>query len=451
MSKNFKNSISLLITLIILTIPFLEAQNAFAQSSISASGYITGIAPMILKLPGCKKNARKASIDALFSGADTEAMQDMAEGVLGDASSMFKKTLISTAETVAEEVSSVPTSDANVMKELITHGQKLDTLLNKTADIKKSTGSIDINDNCMNAIGKAVVKILIQNLTLSIVEWIQTGNSGGPMFVQNPSKFFKDIAKEQILGFGLEINDQSKYPFAKAFMINAAKSFNQKFANNAQYSLNDLIQKTTPEFSAATFNADFSMGGWGAWDALVQYPANNPIGFQIEASNELGKRLEGTVKSAAELANDALMQANGFLGDYRCADPTWVTKDEDTAALNGDEGATRCNRWEYVTPGKIVGEKITTAIGYNDHALLDAETLNDAIAAILDAVMARFSSELTNKGLAALTKNEEDTSEQIDLGPLFPPISPVTGTQFASQYITPWIQNNPNFNLETDL
>jgi len=449
MKKNLKNIISLSIIVSLLFVPFFETRKVYAQSSSSASSYITGLLPTILKFPGCKKNARKASIDSLFSGADTQAMEDMAEGVLGDAGAMFKKTLTTTVEKVTEGINSVPTYDENTMKELITHGQKLDTLLNKTADIRKSTSSMDVNDNCMNAIGKAVAKILIQKLTLSIVEWIQTGNSGGPMFVQDPSKFFKDIAKEEILGFGIEI--QGSGPFAKNFLINQAKLFNQHFADNARYSLNEMIQETNPEASAASFSADFSMGGWGAWEALTQVPANNPLGFQIAASNELGKRLEGTMQSTAELARDQLQQAGGFLGDYRCADPTWVDKEEDLAALNGEEGATHCKRWEYVTPGKVVGEKLTTVIGYNDHALLDAETLNDSIAAILDAVMARFTSELTNTGIAALTESDEET-EDIDLGYLFPPINTTSvGTQFASQYITPWIQNNPNFNLETDL
>jgi len=446
MNKNLKNAISLFVIISVAIMPFLNIQKANAQS---ASGYITGLAPVIAKLPGCESQTRKASIDSLFTENDTNSTSAMAEGL---STGNYSSALEDIAKTASSEVDSIPTNDLNTITELQKQGKTLGTILSTTQDTKKSVASMDKNDNCLNAIGKAVVKILIQKLTLSIVNWIQTGNSGGPLFVQNPSKFFKDLAKEEILNFGLEINDPNKFPFGKAFLINEANAFNQHFADNAQYSLNEMIQQTTPESSAAAFSADFSMGGWGAWDALTQVPANNPLGFNLMASNELGKRLEGTEKSTAQFTSDALQQSGGFLGDNRCADPVGVTKEENDAALNGDESSRLCKRWEYVTPGKVIGEKLTTAIGYNDQPLLDAQTLNDAIAAILDAVMAKFSSELTTNGLAALSQNNDTSSDQIDLGNLFNNTTTTgTGTQFASSYTTQWIQNHPDFNLHTDV
>ncbi|MBU0612145.1 hypothetical protein KKB58_01840, partial [Patescibacteria group bacterium] len=285
--------------------------------------------------------------------------------------------------------------------------------------------------------------------------WIQTGNSGGPLFVQDPGKFFKDIAREELLGFGLEIGDSAKFPFGKAFMINAATNFNKKFAGNAQYSLDRMIQQTTPEFTAVAFGEDFSMGGWNAWDALIQNPANNPLGFQIEASKELAKRTAGTSNSLADYTKDMLQQSGGFLSDWRCVEPADVTAQENWAAINGEEGARRCIRGEYVTPGKIIGEKLTAAVGYNDHALLDAETLNDAIAAILDAVMARFYSELTSKGLAAINTADYDpyTTNDVNMGEYFSSNTGVNqvAIDFSNSYTTPWLSSNPSFNIRTDV
>ena len=68
-------------------------------------------------------------------------------------------------------------------------------------------------------------------------------------------------------------------------MQNIALAFNNKFQDNARYSLNELIQSTNPEFTAETFQQDFSQGGWNAWTAMTQVPANNPLGFKLMADN----------------------------------------------------------------------------------------------------------------------------------------------------------------------
>ncbi len=449
MKKNFKNIIGLFIIISIFLAPFLGIQKAYAQS-ITASSYIDGLVPVITKLPGCKE-AIKNGINDLFG-------KEIIKGT-----KKIVTTSEETAEMLAEKASSVQTFDPIVVRMLQNQGFDIIDIREDSASTKKSVGSMDKNDNCLNAIGKAVVKILVQKLTLSIVEWIQTGNSGGPMFVQDPAKFFKDIAKEEILGFGIELQGTNN-PFAKNFLINQANKFNYHFAENARYSLNEMIEQTNPDCRdkndnrvgcAEAFSTDFSAGGWGAWDALTQVPYNNPLGFNIEASNELGKRLQGTIESKAENLRESLQQAGGFLGDYRCSKDISMTqqaKDDALAAGKKDPCEQMGGKWEYTTPGSVVAHTLTESMDDNKKSLISADTLNDAIAAILDAVVARFSSELTNKGLAALSGEEDPSSDTIELGNIFNTTSNTgNGTQFSSSSITEWLRNNPNFNLHTDV
>lgn len=438
--------------------------------STSMSGYITGLASTITQFPGCKAAFGK-NIKNLFNSNGSSFGEHESSHSTGGSSNEGENFASGTEETIADEgtlsdASSNAMSQANAVPIYDAMSEKIkeDTskILKYSVSIEKSTVAVDENQNCWNAIGKAVIKLLIQKMTLSIVNWIQTGNSGGPFFVQNPSKFFADIAKNEILGFGLEINDSIKYPFGKAFMQNIANSFNNKFADNAQYSLDQMIQSTNPQYSAITFSADFSQGGWNAWNAMVQNPANNPLGFQLMASNELQARLAGTIKSPAEIASDLLDQSGGFLGDERCTEPWGITREQNQRFLNGETktytdattGHTmipvKCEKWEYVTPGAVIGHTLTKSMDDNANSLLSAETLNDAIAAILDATMARFSSELTSKGLAAMSTSNDTASEQVDLGNLFPTDTD-TGTQFASSYVTPWIQNHPGFDIKTGI
>ncbi|MFA6524480.1 MAG: hypothetical protein WC264_03675 [Candidatus Paceibacterota bacterium] len=453
MRKNFKNSIiGLFVIISMTTMPFLSIKKANAQSASgyvtpSATGIISSLAPAILKFPGCKKHAKQQAMVNLFKeeGITPQYLKDLMKGKIAP--------ILGTAtEAGIEAANSVQITSPTMIKQLTEHGITLAEIKAINIAALQGIASIDKNDNCLNAIGKAVVNVLIKTLTLSIIDWINGKNSDGPLFITDPSKFFKDIAKNEILGFGLEINDPNKFPFGKAFLMNEANKFNQRFADQAQYSLNELIQQTTPEYTAVSFSEDFSQGGWGAWNALTQVPYNNPLGFNLEASNELSKRLAGTESSTANNKRESLLQSSGILGQEYCASPTGLSKEEDAKARSGDKSSRICNKWEYSTPGKYVADHLTATVGFENHALLDAETLNDAIAAILDAAMARFSSKLMNEGMTALSNNNNDTSssENIDLGYLFNQTNTQnSGTQFPESYMTPWLQNNPNFDLKT--
>ena len=70
--------------------------------------------------------------------------------------------------------------------------------------------------------------MLLQKLTISTVNWINSGFDGKPSFVQDSGKFFKDIAKNEILQFGMEINNPELFPFGKIWMQNQAIIFNNK-------------------------------------------------------------------------------------------------------------------------------------------------------------------------------------------------------------------------------
>jgi hypothetical protein len=154
-----------------------------------------------------------------------------------------------------------------------------------------------------------------------------------------------------------------------------------------------------------------------------------------------------------------LQQSGGFLSDWRCVDPEGVSTQENWAAINNEpyEGRTarRCNKGEYVTPGSVISHELTKSMDNKENALLDAETLNDAIAAILDAVIARFSNELTTKGLAAIDTASYDpyATSDADMGEYFPSGTriPQTEQDFASSYMTDWLRNNPDFNIRTDI
>ena len=425
------------------------------------STYVKGLGPAITQLPLCKKKI-KSGIKSLFAKN---------KGVLAGEAKNQLKGLTGTIDEAQAQADAIASYDKKA-------NEKLDKTLTAAKDTQKAVQSIDENDTCLKSIGRMVVKMMLQKITLSTVQWIQSGFNGGPAFVQNPGRFLRDIAKEEILQFGMELNlgadcqatwsgdlfgtsgnsninttSDCVSPYAKSWFKTQAQAFNRKFSDNAQYSLNELIAATTPEYTGATFRADFAAGGWNAWSALTAVPANNPVGFGLLAEAELSARLAGTQQSTAEQVQAALEQADGFLGDYRCADPEGVTKDQHQAALEAGQPDLACKRWEYVTPGKVVAESATKIVNYQDNNLLKAEDLNDAVAAIIDALIARFSNDLYENGLAGFSDEGADGGLILNA---YATDGNYVVTQVETDYPeylqgTDWFNEHPNFNLRTDL
>jgi len=489
-NKYFYNLISAILICCFVFTPFFSVWKTKKAEAQSVSGYVGGLLPIIVKLPQCSaviSNKMKGlfnSIGGLFSGSDKgstretgpngelpedlEVDYDPELGFYDEETDTFglpdanldginDPSKSGNLENIAEEYAGIIDS-VKVNISGTSEGRAILETNERTKSIQKSAQSIDENSKCHQSIGRLIIKMLLQKVTVSTVNWINSGFDGKPAFIQNTGKFFGDIAKNEILQFGLEISNPELFPFGKEWIRNTATSFNNKFIDNAQYSLDTLIKNTNPEYSAITFQQDFSMGGWGAWTAMTQSQANNPIGFKILADNEIQKRLAGTEQSVAQSVRDALQAADGFLGDERCADPKGLTRQEDYEAkvrgvVDADgfiEGA--CKEWQYVTPGRLVSEAAQNAFNYQNNAYLDVEDLNDAIAAVIDALLQQFSSQIMEKGFAEFGDIGSDGRLIYDNSYTGGPYRSRTEQDFAPVHLSnSWLSANPDFNIRTDL
>lgn len=509
--------LSFLIILTLVVSPFSAAKAAtvgYGATNLSGggtnlNGLVGSVSGLFTKLPECSSYI-SGGIKTLFNKAKIKIL------------AKAKKKLETTTQAGVATLKSVSVSDTNTLNEVANLNVKIDELKASNDEIKKATVSDNKSNVCLNAIGKAYIKTLVDRLTVSTVNWIQTGNFGDSFFVKNQSVFFTDLKKEQILAFGQELSDSAKYPFAKNFMMNTVNGFNNTFQQNAQYSLNKYLQNNSG-YSAQDFSGDFSKGGWGAWDALVQNPANNPLGFSLMAANELQRRIE----EEATATKDELAQSGGFLDMKICADPRGVTKEEDANArrmnssvvstnsssttattglisssgfgsgnigtgFGGTTGGTtgfggyggsnntnitttnsfgaeitqstetyrKCNRWETTTPGGIIANELTKSMDNSKNALLSGDTLNDAIAAILDAALAKLTSTLTDqsKGLMDISDSDievgYDSSNYSDGGISSSDYDQSQTEKDYSDYQrenSSWLKAYPNFDIRNDL
>jgi len=449
-----------------LSLPKAEAQSQFPEgyrgnpsSGYSASsvgskgpgvlGYITGLSSVITQLPLCKNAATKGKMKNLVPGGYAIGLAGGAQAAADYAkkNSTDQEALKKQAEYAKSLSNSVRITNETEQDQLADIQQKQDA-------IKKSQEALEVNDTCIKSIGRLIAKRLFQKFAQMTASWIQRSREGDTAFIQNKGEFLRDLAQTEILQFGTEINNSALFPYGKDFITRQAQLFNQKFAQNAQYSLNKSIQDQTPQYSDQTFKQNFDEGGWNAWHNFTQVDANNPIGFGLMATNELASRISGGKIEA----NNLLQQGRGFLGDERCADPKGLTKKEHKAALvigqpDGFGGIVgTCNRWEYVTPGAWVADLATKNVHFTDQSILSAQDINDAVALVMDSLANRWIPDLINQGVSKFNSGGADGYYQIDsqqYGYNYTPTQ--VESDFNASSITGFLEDNPNFNIRRDL
>ncbi len=168
----------------------------------------------------------------------------------------------------------------------------------------------------LRRIAMTIAKRAVQQMTKSTINWINSGFHGAPLFLENPQSFFKDIGEYEVKTFIDQIGYNSlKYPFGKNFALNTIGSYKRQFAENAQYTLSKVINDPT---LLRNYRTDFNVGGWNGFLINTQYPQNNYLGFQMLATEELARRLEGTVQNNAQKIKTTLEQGMGFLSPQTC-------------------------------------------------------------------------------------------------------------------------------------
>ena len=196
-----------------------EAEAQFnSSSSFGVSGYVRGLAPAIAKLPQCKEEIG-SGIKKLFSGIfgsgetggpidPNEEYRDTDYSTNSSSDSSIPVDPLPSLEKISKsftiQVKTSGVSDIEAKKQLEESNKKLER-------IAKSSEYINENSSCIQSIGRLIAKMLLQKLTMSTVNWINSGYDGSPSFIQDADKFFSDIAKTEILQFGIEIKGISPF------------------------------------------------------------------------------------------------------------------------------------------------------------------------------------------------------------------------------------------------
>ncbi|MFA5932114.1 MAG: hypothetical protein WC793_01925 [Candidatus Paceibacterota bacterium] len=369
------------------------------------------------------------------------------------------------AQAVIVPVVEIPSAPAIWLTKAFTWITSVSTVTNTSLSIKQWS-EVLIKQALM-----AVARSFLKKITQSTVNWINSGFHGSPLFVENSSSFFNDIAKSEVRSLvGVFGYDNLKYPFGKDFSLNIINSYKRTLADNAAFSLSNALRDPI----ALNNYQNFNYSGWSGFLVNTQYPQNNYVGFQILATNELAARLQGTSQNNAQKITSTLQQGNGFLSPQTCpSNPDYNNGTNEFQKPSFDEAAFISNyrplmptpvdilnpteneridaeQWDVVfkaklrlakgewegkntcpgglvntTPGSVVSNQIMTSLTSGQRQTELAAAMGNSLSAIFDALLNKFISSGLNS--LSSTTNQSNTPDTWSYGGQTLS-SPATGT-----------------------
>ncbi len=258
--------------------------------------------------------------------------------------------------------------------------------------------------------------VIIEQLTASIVNWINGGFEGSPQFTLDLQGTLEDVGQLVIGGLVKELSQKTGKDFGLLLCTNFASELIRGFQVELavrqsagkdgeaelwrKYQKCDIEQTLTNVGSSIeSFGEDFSNGGWPAWLKITE-PNNNRYGAYVGVRAELARRLE----EAKFIKNSELSWNRGFLSwKKKCASydtdngqappPESIAEPGYTPGVEGPTGRVRtgeCNdprAGQILTPGSVVENQLNDALGSGRHRIEIADEVNEVIGALLGQLM----------------------------------------------------------------
>ncbi|MEI8130339.1 MAG: immunoglobulin-like domain-containing protein [bacterium] len=431
----------------------------------------------------------------------------------------IRNLLVPAAEDTAKQAAA--TAAAAAAKEAGGSGAPADQLVHLSSTDKTNQALQNIATNteaqvtkttCTNAMEKAAAGVILRQLTLATVNWINHGFNGSPLYSTNTGAILKNLGDKALRDFNATFAfDNKNYPFGRDFVLHLAKELQTGFEKSSKYSLNAVIAQRYPGLTDKDFAVNFTNGGWSAFNSQFDI-GNDPLGFRMSATQEITKRLAQTAYSPMQDIKDTLQRSGGFLDIKTCVDPKYnpdadtdSSKAADAAAADAADAANKadalaadalaaaqksgdaaaiksaqaaldiadnqsaaasaallaadnayaavnaskvCNQWKVQTPGSVVANALTQTINIPSNQLINGQDLSTDITAIFNAL----ANQLINKGLSSLSNstNAQSNSNFTKNNPGVPITTSVTVNNGVTANGT-WANAGTNFNVFTDI
>ena len=267
------------------------------------------------------------------------------------------------AQYVANEASGYLQAQTADRAQVLTLGGPYVAVADLNLSAKQNNSKFKSIEECLV---KTIARAAIDQITRSVVNWINSGFNGQPSFVTNFNQYFANVADqaagEFIKGSALSFLCS---PFAPKIKIAIAQSYaNRNSGSGATCSLT----KVTTNINSF-LKGNWGAGGWGGMLQLTGMPTNNPYGAYAYAQI-------GLDSSIARAQNNAgrNVSPGGFISIQKC----------DTSK-NQTPGKGNCS---VTTPGSYIEESLKqSSIKGPVDGLNLAQNINDIINALTNQVM----------------------------------------------------------------
>lgn len=325
-------------------------------------------------------------------------------------------------------------------------------------NLKQSEESTKKMEQCFNGLAYTLAKNQLTSMTRETINWINTGFNGDPMYVRNITSLTNSIERN-ILETGVQELSNGAFPFGRDFSESIIKTRQSKSGGLGQGAIGSLNNLTSDLAAFITdkdsygigtyepegmtrleiakeandrFANDFSTGGWDGYLALTQRDQNNPLGFTMLASQYLADRMD---QQSNELKDETLM-GGGFMSQKVCTKwqqidntgkPMTTNNCDENTDIDGmgtcqniyiyndykrPNSLDNCVKFEVVTPGSIIKEKLTTYINSPERQLELADTINKALNNLFTNLIQNF----RNEGLFGLSREKYEYDGDLNMG-----------------------------------
>lgn len=285
-------------------------------------------------------------------------------------------------------------------------------------------------DFVLNSLAWNVAKMTLQQLTSSIVNWINTGFEGSPAFIDNPEAFFLDLGDEITGNFIANVGPLQNLcspwniDLRLSLALGQTRSMSERYRCTLETIIGNAQNASINGYSIEGFTSgDFSQGGWPAFIAMTSEPQNNPYGSYLQAKSDL----EAQIFNKEQKVNNDLNRGQGFLSWEKCSnavidangsggtelglDQRDLIQLNNTGTVNAggtkykavkDEktGRTSYQTCSVQTPGSVIGAGLNKSLGSS----VDQLNLADSINEISSALFAQLISQVFTEGLGGTSQ-----------------------------------------------
>lgn len=233
-----------------------------------------------------------------------------------------------------------------------------------------ATNSDWIKNFSLDGIAWNIAKAVISSMVSSLIQWINSGFKGSPMFVQDLGGFLRNAADAAIGEYIEELGGPLSFlcdPFKLDIQVAVSLEYQQVQVNRQPAPTCTLsgILENIESFTTGT-QGSFANGGWDAWFEIATNPTMyTPYGAEMAAKNQAYVRILNTKgEEAAKLDWGA-----GFLSGEIC---------------NIVQGNGTSKEECFISkPGKVIQEALSFNLDSGRQSLITADEFNEVVAALM--------------------------------------------------------------------